>query len=367
MIATRLMSRVAAAAVTSLVCACSSIGPTTVPRDRADYGAAIGDSWKQQTLLNIVKLRYGDFPVFMEIAQVIAGYQLQTTAAAGFSAQNFITSSVGGPAAIAGNAGVGATYIDRPTVIYAPLTGNDFIKTLMRPIPPAAVLFLLQSGYPATIVMPIAVDSINGVTNESKRAGMTRPGDPEFVRLSLLLFELQRANALQIRIERTKDNAEISIVGFPPTNVAPEVAAKIAEVRRILHLAGNGQAHRVRYGGWSGKGDEIAITTRSMLQVMVELGVLAQVPQTDITSGKATPGAVSVSPAGSDGPPLLNISSGPAPPPDAYAAVHYKGHWFWIADTDIRSKTMFSGVMLLFSISDVGVRSPAPVVTVPAN
>ena len=29
------------------------------------------------------------------------------------------------------------------------------------------------------IVMPIAVDSINGVANESRRAGMSRPVDPE--------------------------------------------------------------------------------------------------------------------------------------------------------------------------------------------
>ncbi len=28
------------------LCGCSSIGPGTVPRDRADYAAAIGDSWK---------------------------------------------------------------------------------------------------------------------------------------------------------------------------------------------------------------------------------------------------------------------------------------------------------------------------------
>lgn len=367
MISTRLAPRFAAAAMVLAIAACSSIGPATVPRDRADYGAAVGDSWKQQTLLNIVKLRYGDFPIFMEIAQVIAGYQLQTTAAAGFSAQNFTTTSLGGPPAIAGTAGVGATYIDRPTVIYAPLTGNDFIKTLMRPIPPAAVLFLLQSAYPATIVLPLAVDSINGVANESRRAGMTRSGDPEFARLTQLLFDLQRANALQIRIERSKENADVSVIGFAPINVAPEIAAKIAEVRRILRLAGDRRSHQVHYGGWSGKGDEIAMTTRSMLQVMIELGVLAQVPDADIAGGKATPGASSVSPSGGNGPPLLNISSGAVPPPDAYAAVPYRGHWFWIADTDIRSKTMFSGIMLLFSISDVGVRSPAPIVTVPAN
>jgi cell division ATPase FtsA len=119
---------------------------------------------------NIVKLRHGDFPVFVEIAQVIAGYQLQTTVAGGFSAQNYITTGVGGPAAIAGTAAVGATYVDRPTVIYAPLTGNDFIKKLMSPVPPSAVLFLLQSGYSAVVVMPLTIDSINGIANESRRA-----------------------------------------------------------------------------------------------------------------------------------------------------------------------------------------------------
>ena len=194
-----------------LLSACSGIGPNTVPRDRSDYAAAIGDSWKQQTLLNIVKLRYGDFPVFMEIAQVIAGYQLQTTVGAGVSAQNYTMASVGGPVAVAGSAAAAATYIDRPTVIYAPLTGNDFIKKLMTPIPPTAVLFLLQSGYSAVLVMQIAVDSINGVANESRRAGMSRPGNPEFIRLAQLLYELQLANALQIRIERSKDLSLIHI------------------------------------------------------------------------------------------------------------------------------------------------------------
>src|SRR4051812_41364579 len=36
---------------------CTHLGPGTVAVDRFDYSSAIGDSWKQQTLLNIVKLR----------------------------------------------------------------------------------------------------------------------------------------------------------------------------------------------------------------------------------------------------------------------------------------------------------------------
>src|SRR6478672_13677934 len=107
MVANSISVILAAALIVSASGACSSIGPPSVPRDRSDYAAAIGDSWKQQTLLNIVKLRYGDFPVFLEIAQVIAGYQMQTTVAAGLSVQNYINTAVGGPAAVGGSAAVG--------------------------------------------------------------------------------------------------------------------------------------------------------------------------------------------------------------------------------------------------------------------
>ena len=123
----------------------------------------------------------------------------------------------------------------------------------------------------------------------------------------------------------------------------------------------------MRYGGYSGRGDEIALATRSMLQVMAELGVTAQVPEADVAAGRATAGATSLRPPEAGTAPLLAILSGSAPPSDAYVAVPYKGRWFWIADTDVRSKLTFGGVMLLFSISDVGVRSAPPVVTVPAN
>ena len=78
--------RLAAAVLTSLVAACTSIGPGTVPHDRIDYASSIGNSWKEQTLLNIVKLRYADMPIFLEVAQVIAGYQLQSALSGSFTA-----------------------------------------------------------------------------------------------------------------------------------------------------------------------------------------------------------------------------------------------------------------------------------------
>ena len=56
---------------------CASIGPGTVTRDRFDYVTAISDSWKSQMLFNLVKLRYGDAPVFLDVASVINQYLVE--------------------------------------------------------------------------------------------------------------------------------------------------------------------------------------------------------------------------------------------------------------------------------------------------
>ena len=57
---------------------CGGIGPKTVSRDRFEYTDAISESWKHQMLLNMVKIRYGDAPVFLEVSSVINQYLMET-------------------------------------------------------------------------------------------------------------------------------------------------------------------------------------------------------------------------------------------------------------------------------------------------
>jgi hypothetical protein len=104
--------RLTAVILNLLLVACTSIGPATVPHDRIDYGSSIGNSWKEQTLLNIVKLRYADMPIFLEVAQVIAGYQLQSALSGSFTLGNFTASLID---RLIDRRGNGGQHLYRPT------------------------------------------------------------------------------------------------------------------------------------------------------------------------------------------------------------------------------------------------------------
>src|SRR5882762_8733137 len=101
---------------------CTHLGPHTVVADRFDYSSAIADSWKQQTLLNIVKLRYMDLPVFVDVSSVVAGYSLQT----GVSVSGTLSSKDAVQRDFL-SGGVQAIYTDRPTITYTPMTGEKFL------------------------------------------------------------------------------------------------------------------------------------------------------------------------------------------------------------------------------------------------
>ncbi len=173
---------VPALAAALMLAGCVHLGPRTVTVDRFDYSTAIADSWKQQTLLNIVKLRYQDLPVFVDVASIVSGYSLQTGVNVG--------GTLSTERAVQGNflsAGGQAIYTDRPTITYVPLTGEKFLRGLVTPIDPKSIFSLLQSGYGADFILALNVESLNGVRNRSFAGGTVREADPEFGRVLELL------------------------------------------------------------------------------------------------------------------------------------------------------------------------------------
>ncbi len=65
--------------------------------------------------------------------------------------------------------------------------------------------------------------------------------------------------------------------------------------------------------------------------------------------------------------PFVRIHSGDASPNDAYAAVRYRQHWYWIDDADFGAKRAFSFLMLSLSLAQTGSTPQPPAIAIPAN
>ena len=66
--------------------------------------------------------------------------------------------------------------------------------------------------------------------------------------------------------------------------------------------------------------------------------------------------------------PMRRIHSSADKPGNAFIAVPYRNHWFWIDDRDLRSKTLFSFLMFVFSLTETGgVKEGTPIITVPTG
>ena len=328
--------------------------------DRADYSEAIAESWKQQTLLNIVKLRYMDLPVFVDVSSVVAGYSLQsgvnvggTNSSKGAIQGNFVT------------AGAQAIYTDRPTITYVPMTGDKFLHGLITPIDPKNIFFMLQSGYPADFVLGLTVESLNGVRNRSVSAGTLREADPEFIRVLQLLREVQVAGAMGMRVEVDKAKGQTAVLFFQREDVAPDIAEKSAEIRRLLKLPADGTKFTLLYSPSRGAVGELAVNSRSLMQIMGAFASYVDVPDADLQHHGAIPaignGAVEGRPQ------AVRIRSGKDRPVGAYTAVRYREFWFWIDDGDWQTKRALTAIMFFFTLGETGGNENLPLITIPAQ
>jgi hypothetical protein len=361
----RLVSILLAGMVLWIISGCGSIGPNAVNRDRFDYITAISESWKQQTLLNIVKLRYADVPVFMEVGQVISGYELEGTLSAG---GGFMTGNKGAQGNLGDflNFGAGGRYLDRPTVTYTPLTGPDFVKTMMTPFPPGSIMFLIEAGWPADVILQVCVQAISGLRNQ-KSGPYGHPADPEFIEVIRLLQRIQLSGGIGFKLEREKEGGEATILMFHRRRLTPELAQDVAEVKRLLRLNPEAAEVRITYGADVSSDNEIALHTRSGYQVLVELAWLVSVPPEHVADHRTLGTTAPSSGETAALTPIMSIQSGTERTAKAFTQIRYRDHWYWIDDRDLISKRVFTFLTILFTLSETGHQIQQPILTIRAN
>lgn len=333
------------------------VGPQRLDIDQLGYATTLGEGLKRQMLLNMVRLRYADVPAFVSVTQMISGYTLQSTAQLGLNAY-----TVAAPGNFVTAAGT-VQYTDRPTFTFTPVTGEQFAQSYLRPLAPAELLSLAQSGAPIDLLFRIGVHSVNGLANEATRSGESQEASGGFQELMRVLVEIQHAGALGLRFERHGQGpGQTTKVFLLLDDSQPGLRSRIRDARRLLGAGPAARELEVVYGRSRIRPDQVVVLTRSMLQVLYEFGTEIEVAEADITRGETRP-----TDQGDPRDRVMRIRQGSRAPADAYAAVNYRDRWFWIDSTDFRSKTAFTFAYILQVLAESGRSQVAPVVTIPAQ
>ena len=322
-----------------LIAGCSSFGPTTISRDRFDYSGALAKSWKNQMLLNLVKMRYLDLPIYLEVGQIVSGYSVQTD----LTAAGQVARTGAGDTFL----GLGAkgTFTDRPTMTYTPLTGRNSRK-LSHADPPGEGVFAgairlrrrLRSGAGRGFAERAAKPA-------GQPRGAAQGGLGVLPRLALLR-EIQDA-VRWVCGWSVGDAQAVTVLFFRRDRISPDVPAKIAEVRKLLGLTPGDHAFRLVASPLPGGPGESGIATRSSARILGALALGVEIPPKHLQRRLAP-----TIPESSAEAPLLRVHSGSAEPDDAFVAVSYEGEWSWVANDDWRSKRALSSVLFLLTLAD---------------
>jgi len=185
----------------------------------------------------------------------------------------------------------------------------------------------------------------------------------EFQRALRLLRRLQASGAVGIRVAENGAGKPATLFTFHANHLEDSTRQDISELRTLLRLDAQAQEFQLTYGLPSQNPQEIAVQSRSLLNVLTMFGQHVEIPAQDIADGRATAGRETDQPTAS----VVRILSGKDRPADAFVSVQYRTHWFWIDDRDLGTKRAFALIMLLFSMADTGTMTGHPILTIPTG
>src|SRR5262245_47747133 len=288
--------------VCALLSGCRSLGPPAVVRDRLDYSAAVARSWQEQTLLNVVKSRYNDAPLLVDVNQILGAYELRRDV----SLSGFWYPGTSGDYA---SVGAVASLADRPTITYAPVTGEKYAQMKLAPVSTVQLFHLLQAGWPADFLLSLLLSSLDGARNESG----DRPPDPEFTSLVEGLREAQKSGSLDFRV-REEEGRKVATILLRPRAVAD--AAAVDALRQRFGVSAGPIEVVLLSSGLRGQEGQLTALGRSLFQAIFVLGQQVDVPADHLSGGFARP-----SRPRTEGLPAFKVHSGPSRPERAFVSV----------------------------------------------
>jgi hypothetical protein len=389
------------------------MGSWAIRGTRIHYNESYSRTASQEMLLNIVRMRYGEAPGFLDLPTI----NILTEAS---------TNGFGGQPPLASNwFGGKFTLKDEPTLAYQPRSGDNLAKSLTKAFT-AELLLDVAPGQDTTTFLRAFVDSINGIRNSptatSAGSRIIEPNDD--YRYAIDLVEgLQARGALRARVAKRDVEAHGAVAAkdLPGGGKVPgagmvaaakkgyfyEVAgeqvtllkesrlmalmvqpeqvddADFQEIVRIFRLEPGRTVYTVKsqendeldymtestYATPREPSDTLTLNVRTGYQVLAFLSKGVDVPEKHLRHGSACTFK------GPDGRPfdarqltrgLFRVFVQKHRPLRSDLAVPYRGHWFYIAEDDVQSRSTLNLVKLAIDLqSQAG--AAGPILTLPLN
>ena len=339
---------------------CAVVGPRSISMGRADYNEAINRTEDEQMLLSIVKGRYGETFSLLAVSGVAANVR--------FKANAGVEAGIGPDSNFLGNLvpfSGGLAYEENPTITYAPVQGEQYLRQFMSPIPLNLLVLIMRSETHAANYLTLLVNRINDMGNPDFLDGPSAKPYLRFQRFVELGEELDQAGVIQL-VEDPRKEVPFDIL---ITNYAPTYSEMVSEYLSLLGLSMPTEESKdivipVYFAVKGGELDGIAMSTRSTFDVIEILSAAIEIPQEHASAGLArnypTPGL-----PGKD----IHIHASMDKPERAAVAVKHRGYWFYIDDADMHTKLFYLMVRTLWTVSIAAGsdQSAAPVLTIPVS
>ncbi len=340
----------------------TTVGSRTVPPARFNYNEAMAQSWNEQLLLNLVRARYRDTTRFIEVSSILTSYS--------FTGSGTLSATAGLSTSSSDSATPSATlsYTESPTITYIPLQGEDFARRLLSPISAETLGLLADTGRNVETLLLCCAEMLNDLHNAPAARGPTSTTAPRyevFHRATKLLGELQATGGIDVITDSTGESS----IEIDPTQ-KDQLTSQIAELQKLLQLDTSKDSYNMVWDSAERKSDEIAIEGRSLLEVLYFLSHGVE-PPAEHEAG----GLVTITRDASGQPfdwsqvtgRLMRIRSAKEPPKGAYVRIRYRGHWYFIDDSDLTSKATFNLLTYLFSLQSISSNTVVPSLTVSAG
>ena len=410
--------RVCGLAILALLAGCT-IGPAVYESSFTQYNDAVRKTLDEQMLANLVRMRYIESPMFLQVSS------LNTTFSVGATAGASVSSVSGGDDTLGAN--VGGSYSESPTISFSMPESEKYYGRLLAPLSAAQVTSLVLAGFDSELVFRTAVRGMNGLQNLNAEFESSYQEPEAYARFreALALIKKLRAEIMvdlelggketswssPVKLKATSDLSQVlllaaatyamsndaEIVGYPDGKWQTHVYEKHMALRfapasknspdaiRLKKLLGlksdrynfsiveaelvNAEKARGILGKSPGALDpsviweEIGLRGRSMLEIMQVASKEVMVPEEDIKLSAAGTDQKN----STDATDWLVIKTSESAPSNNSLSVQYRGHWFYIDDTDLQSRRAFAVLTALFSVVGGTVPGAHPVLTLPVG